>query len=333
MTQLSLLDVRPAVAPVSVTRLLWETAGRPTNTTDLHGTVDATRVPGALCWWCGQAAPDGWARPRSILPDTFPFPLQAAVPESEWLCLPCGWTLCDRVALPGEIARERIRLRARAGGRLIVSVRGGPAERRLLLELPDGRVGLWPVVGNAASEEPWHAAVAAGQVPEGMLEAVTYDDLAPEATEKFRAYHHLACRGRWWPCTDSHRMGIRAWLLSPPEPPWVCVIGDGKKHAAVAAQLQDCVTTSTDLCTIWHRGDVVRYAPAELAALVEAVEALVRAGASDDEVAQGAYAPRDLDLARAIRAHDATVAPYRGGPTLPLAIYLRRNRKELAACS
>lgn len=331
MTQLALPMTPSRVQGISVTHLLWTAAGRPKNTTDLTGQVDAQCVPGARCWWCGQPSPDGWSRPRSCLPDTFPFPLEAAVLSSSWLCLPCGWTLCDRVALPMEIAGERIRSRARKGGRLIVSVRGDVAARRLALELPDGRVGLWPVVGNAASEEPWHEAVARGEVPSGAVDVVSYDDLAPEATEKFRSYHHLASATRWWPCTDSDRAGIRAWLLSPPPPPWVAVIGDGKKHAAVVAQLLDAVATGSELGVVYFRGSVVTYAPAALARTLDAVEALVRAGAGDDEIASGEYVPRGLDLLLARRTHDHVVDTVRGGPMLPLALFLRRNRKELAA--
>lgn len=333
MTQLSLLSApRARVRPLSVTHLLWEAAGRPANTTDLTGRVDAVRVPGALCWWCGHAAPDGWSRPRSCLPDTFPFPLEAAVPASPWLCLPCGWTLCDRVALPAALGQAKIRQRAARGGRLIVSVRGEPAERWLVLELADGRVGLWRPLGNAAADEPWLERVAElRSTAEGAADVVAYADLAPDSTEKFRSYHHLAHAGRWWPCTDSDRAAIRAWLLDPPAPPWVCVLGDGKKHAAIDAQRNDAVTTHNDLCVVWHRGDVVSYQPAGLATLVAAVEALIHAGANDEDVASGRYTPRGLDLALAIRQHDPTVAPARGGRVLPLALYLRRNRKELDA--
>lgn len=313
----------------SVTHLLWVSAGRPIDTTAAAGgPVDAVQVPGARCWWCGHPSPDSWSRSRSCLPDTFPYPLEAAVPESPWLCLPCGWTLCDRVALPREVAEDRIRRRARAGGRLVVSVRGAPAERWLILER-GGAVLLWRPGANAGAEEPWLEAVARGEVPPGAIDEVAYGDLAPDATEKFRAYHHLATPDRWWPCTDTERAGIRAWLLAPPPPPWVAVIGDGKKHSAIDAQRLDAVATTAELGVAYYRGAVVRYAPADLAALVDAVEGLVRAGAGDEEVETGRYAPRGLDLLTATRRWDPVVAPYRGGPTLDLALYLRRNRKEL----
>lgn len=324
------LGPRPA-AVLSVTRLLWEAAGRPTNTTDLTGRVDAVRVPGARCWWCGQPAPDGWARPRSILPDTFPYPLETAIPESPHLCLPCGWTLCDRVALPGGIAAEKIRTRATKGGRLIVSVRGAPAQRWLVLELADGTVGLWTPAENTAAEVPWTEAVEALRAapvdvgPCRYVEAVPLDALAPEATEKFRAYHHWCSGGQWWPFTDSNRMELRARLLAGPRSPWCCVIGDGKGHSALQAQLLDAV----DAVYLHRQRAVVRCTPADLTRWLEAVEALLVAGATDDEIARGRYAPRGLELLVAVRTHDPVVAEIRGGPTLALVLYLRRNRKEL----
>lgn len=332
---LALAPRRRDVPVVSATLLLWEAAGRPTNTTDLTGANDASRHPGARCWWCGHVAPDGWVRPVTCLPDTFPFPLEAAVPRSEWLCLPCGWTLCDRILLPAEIGAAKIRARAARGGRSIVSVRGAPAARWLVLELADGRVGLWTTGANAAADEPWTEAVAELRAaprdvgPCRFVEAVAVEDLAPEATEKFRSYHHLAHRGRWWPCTDSDRAGIRAWLLNPPAPPWVAVIGDGKKHAAIQAQLYDAVTVAAGTCVAWFRGAAVTYEPVALAMQVEAAEELIRAGASDEEIQTGRYAPRDLRLRLAIRGFDHVIDPIRGGPALPLVLYLRRNRKEL----
>jgi len=329
VSQLALtLGPRP-VAALSVTRLLWTAAGSPTNTTDLTGRVDSALVPGSRCWWCGHASDR--VRPRSCLPDTFPYPAQVAVPESPYLCLPCGWTLCDRVALPGIIAGDKIRARATRGGRLIVSVRGAPAARWLVLELADGSVGLWTTGENAAAEEPWTEAVEAlrgAPVDVGpcrYVEAVALADLAPEATEKFRAYHHFADPSGWWPFTVANRQELRARLLAPPRSPWVCVIGDGKGHAALQAQLLDAV----DAVYLHPERAVIRCSPVDLARWIAAVEALVIAGANDEEIASGRYAPRGLDLLLAVRAHDPTVAEIRGGPTLALVTFLRRNRKEL----
>ena len=334
--QLDLLSYRPPQPVTSVTRLIWEAAGRPKNTTGKDGQVDSVQTLGAVCWWCGHQAPDGWTRPKSVLTDTFPFPLEAAAPDSAHLCLPCGWAFCDRVALPGGDALAKISARAKKGGRLIVSVEGAPARRWLVLELADGRVGLWEPGPNAAAEEPWTEAVAQLRVEPGDVgpvkfsRAVALADLAPEATEKFRSYHHLATKTSWRPCTDADRVSlVRPWLLEPPEPPWVAVIGDGKKHAALEAQLRDAVTTSRSECVAFYRGAVVVYRPADLARLVLAVEGLARAGASDEEIERGAYSPRGISLVRATREHEPVVADWRGGAGLGLALFLKKNRKDL----
>lgn len=331
----------PLFAPAPLltpTRLLWEAAGRPTDTTDTPGHRDAVQVPGARCWWCAQPAPDGWARPVSCLADTFADRPNAALPSSPWLCLPCGWTLCDRVALPQAIGEAKIRARAARGGRLIVSLRGAPAARVLVLELHSGQVGLWRVTGNAASDADWLAAVErlrAAPEPLGehdLLDVVSYSELSPEATEKFRSYHHFAHSSRWWPCTIADRQEIRAWLLSPPAPPWVGVIGDGQKHDAIEATRLDAITQPGDtLCTVLYRRAVVRYQPAALSRLVDAIEALIVAGANDDEIRSGQYAPRGVPLLLAVRAHEPVVQPWRGGAGLDLALYLRRPRAALTA--
>lgn len=344
MTQLSLLGYRATrpVAALSVTHLLWTAAGRPTNTTDLTGAVDARQIPGAACWWCGHPAPDGWVRPVSCLPDTFPYPLESAIPESRWLCLPCGWTLCDRIALPRAIGEARIRARAVKGGRLIVSVRGAPAERWLVLELADGSVGLWtPATTNAAAEEPWTEAVDELRAeprdvgPCRFVERVPYEVLAPEATEKWRSFHHVVARGEWWPFTDTDRITLRELLLSPPPPPWAVVIGDGKKHHGIVAQQLDAVTTRPDVHVVYHRGDVVVYEPADLARAIAAVEALVVAGADDPSIETGLYTPptrpgvSPAAFRLAVAQHDPVVAGIRGGKMLPLVMYLRRSRADL----
>lgn len=333
MSQLSLLGFRPAPPDVSVTLLLWEAAGRPTNTTGKDGKVDSYRCT-ERCWWCGRRSP-GWARPQAVLPDTFPYPLEASVPESPHLCLPCGWTLCDRIALPASYAAERIQSKAKQGRRQNVSVNGGPIEKWLTLELEDGTVGLWTPGKNAAAEKPWQAAVKTLRAkPEtvGPCEykgAVPYSALDVGPVEKFRSFHHFATRDRWWPCTDSDRMEIRAWLLSPPKGPWVGVIGDGKKHHAINAQMLDAVATD-ELPCVYIQGSAVYYDPAMLARQVEAAEELVRAGAHDEEIASGEYRGRSsLDWLRALRVHEPVLNEIRGGPTLDLVRYIRRNKKEL----
>lgn len=335
MTQLSLLapPLRPVDAP-SVTRLLWEAAGRPTDTTGTDKQPDAYRCT-ERCWWCGQPAP-GWARPKSALTDTFPWPIEAAVPDSPHLCMPCGWTLCDRVRLPHDYAVARIQSKAQQGRRQIVSLRGGAPERWLTLELADGTVGLWTCGPNAASEKPWSDATKTLRNeprdvgPCRFVEAVPYADLDAGPVEKFRSFHHFATRNRWWPCTDTDRAEIRAWLLDPPEPPWVAIIGEGKKHHAVAAQLLDAVTTTNDLCCVYRLEQAVYYRPTDLARLIAAVEGLILAGARDEEIASGDYRGRaSIDWLRALRDYEPTVAEVRGGPIVDLALYLRRNAKEL----
>lgn len=334
MTQLSLLAPPPRPVDVpSVTRLLWDAAGRPTDTTGTDKKPDAYRCT-EPCWWCGRPSP-GWARPKSALTDTFPFPAEASVPDSPHLCMPCGWTLCDRIRLPASYAYDRIRSKALQGRRQIVAVRGGEPERWLTLELADGTVGLWTPGANAAAEKAWSDAIKRLREnpvdvgPCRFVEAVPYDVLDAGPVEKFRAFHHFATRDRWWPCTDTDRMAIRAWLLNPPPGPWVGVIGDGKKHAAIAAQLADTVATDTQPC-VFHLGAVVLYQPADLARLIAAVEGLIIAGARDEEILSGDYRGRGtLDWLRALRDHEPVVDEVRGGPILPLALYLRRNAKEL----
>lgn len=332
MKQLALFSARPSV--VSVTRLLWEAAGCPVDTTGKDGEVDAFRTS-ERCWWCGLPSP-GWGRPRSILPATFPFPLEAAAPASEVLCICCGWTLCDRIRLPKALALDRIRSKAEQGRRQIVSVAGGPPERWLALELADGQVGLWSCAGNTRDEEPWIAARAElRETPRTVgpceyMGSRSYDELDSGPVEKFRSFHHLAARGDWRPRTDSDRMEIRDWLLSPPPAPWVAVIGDGKKHHAISAQLLGAVTRESDTCCAYYQGSAVWYRPSELADLVAAIESLITAGAGDDEIREGTYAPRGLPLLLALRQAEPVVDVHRGGPALELALYLRRNRKELA---
>lgn len=319
----------------NATRLVWEAAGRPMNTTGTDKQPDATQAEGR-CWWCA-ADLEGWARPRSVLPSTFPLPLQAAVPASEWLCMPCGWTLCDRIDLPRQMAEERIRMKARVGRRSQVSIDGREPERVITLELADCRVGLWTYGPNAAAEKPWQEARDELREdprdvgPCKLIDIVTYDRLDAGPVEKFRSFHHAATPDRWWPCTDTDRMEIRAWLFNPPPPPWVMILGDGKKHHAISAALLDAVTRQASPCVVYWQGQAVTYEPQELQQVVAAIEALAIAGARDEEVSSGEYMPRGVALALALRTAEPVVAPVRGSPLLDLALYLRRNRKELEA--
>jgi hypothetical protein len=318
----------------TVTGILWRAAGSPRDTTDKRGNVDSVPHDG-LCWWCGHPAP-GWARPRSILPKTFPYPLQSAAPDSVHICLPCGWTLCDRIRLPHDYAIERIKTKARQGRRQIVSVRGKSPARWLTLELDNGTVGLWEPASSARFEKPWTDAIKvlrgepADVGPCRFVEAVDYAELDAGPVEKFRSFHHFATRDQWWACTDTNRADIREWLLRPPEPPWVGVIGEGKKHHAIEAQRLDALTTSNARARVYYLGAVVSYVPATLARQIAAVEELVRLGAGDDEILTGEYRPHaSTEWLLALRRHDPVINEIRGGPTLGLCLYLRRNRKEL----
>lgn len=318
-------------------RLLWRAAGRPE-------WGDAAEPCSGPCWWCG-APTDGIGRPVRTLPDTWPALPGPAVPSASHLCGGCSWSVSDRIRLPGDAEEAKTAARCEAGGRLNLE-RG----RRLALRLADGRVGLWVSRGNAASEEPWLAAREALRVEPADVGAIALEEivspssLAPAPKEKFRNYHHIGedRPGTWRPYTNADRAAIRAVLLDPPAGPWCCVIGDGQKHAAIHAPVSPgavavgqvalfgaAVRPTTPPQLVYVDGAVVAYHPEALAAQVAAVEALIAAGASDDEVSTGAYRPRGLTLHLAIREHDARIAPLRGGPVFGLLLFLRRTRKQM----
>lgn len=315
---------------MNATRLIWEGAGRPADTTgETGGVVDVVAYTGP-CWWCGQLA-TGLGRPRGVLPETFPWPLQAAAPEGTHLCLPCGWTLCDRVELPGYVAGPRLTAKADRGCRQVLA-----DGRYLLLRLADGLIGRWSVAPRAVDEDLWHEAVGNLRTNPCDVGVCKYLGAVPESSltagpvEKFRAYHHFATASRWWPCTDTDRMEIRAWLLNPPAEPWVGVIGEGKKHHAIKATLMDAVSNPAGhgVQSVYHLESVIHYLSSDLARWIDAAERLIRAGAGDDEITSGHYY-RLSDIV-ALRRAEPVIAEVRGGPTLALVLYLRRNRKELA---
>lgn len=320
----------PVTAPRTAAQILWMGAGCP----ECPTVADCTPGP---CWWCGHST-SRRGRPLATLAETFPSTTLAAAPASRALCVPCGWTLSDHVRLPAEYARDRIALCADTGRRCQVALRDAQPERRLLLRLADGRIGLWTPGANARSEEPWAAArddlrLAPATVgPCTYLGAVPLEDLG-DGPAKFRAFHHFGTARRWWACTDTDRGAIRDWLLFPPAEPWVGVIGDGKAHAAIYARVSpgaghglQCVSYHPSRTTVEEGID---YEPAALARQIAAWEALIIAGAGDDDIATERYEARGLPLLLAIRAHDSTIAPLRGGPSADLVRYLRRSRKEL----
>ncbi len=308
--------------PLLATWALWDAAGRPNPADGAPST--------APCWWCGRASP-GWARPlkRSVA-KTFPDSRLARAPESSVVCAPCGWTLLEKLALPGWFAAPRIAMKAKAGRRATISIGGAPAERYLLLEIErDGRIGVWSTGPNAKSEAPWHARKQElRKTPEsvGVCEFVGFypiDVLRPAPTEKFRCYHHAVHRnGAWWVGSDSDKPTIRDLLLDPPRRRWACVIGDGKKHAAIYAPASDGRNGEQQ---VYLKGRVVGYRPADLARILGVVEHLVRLGTRDEELRTGRYVPRpDPEWLSTWRTHRAELMALRNSGLLELALYLRR---------
>jgi hypothetical protein len=303
---------------------LWEAAGQP-----LHADAEPYAGP---CWWCGLPAP-GHGRPqRRAVADTFPDARFAARPDASHVCAACGWTLSERcLVLPADYAAGRLRGLYEQGRRATLSIRGGVPAKRLLLALADGTVGLWSLGKNAAAEKGWMEAREALRTepvdvwPCAFLEAVPVGDLAAGPTEVFRNFHHYIDRsGRWQVATDSDKPTLRALLLDPPTgQPFTCVIGDGQKHATLYAPA--CTPEPGGPVAVYHLPREVVYRPAELDRVLEAVEALILAGAGDEEIRADAYQPRGgLDWIRASRRWRPVVAPLRHAALLDLALYLRR---------
>ena len=308
--------------PMRATWALWEAAGRPR---------PADGVPSTdPCWWCGRPSP-GWARPRRrAIAKTFPDARLARAPDSDVLCAPCGWTLLERIALPAWFAAPRIAMKAKVGRRATVSIGDAPAERYLLLEIEkDGRIGVWSPGPNAKAEAPWHARKQElRKTPESVgvcefLGLYPIEVLRPAAAEKFRCYHHAVHRnGAWWVGSDSDKPTIRDLLLHPPQRRWACVIGDGKKHAAIYAPASD---GRHGLQRVYLQGRVVSYTPEDLRQILRAVEDLVRLGTRDDEIRSGQYVPRpDPEWMATWRSHRGRLILLRRSGLLDLALYLRR---------
>lgn len=312
---------------LTATRLLWQGAGRPDPE---HALV--SDVP---CWWCGLPSPGLAAPLGATVPKTFPWQHLAACPASEIVCGPCAWSLCDRVSLPPEQAMEGLGKRIEAGGRLRASVRGDdPGQIRLFLRLADGRIGVWSSVTPAGREGPWmEAREALRQIPETvgpceLLDVVEDRDISAGPTARFRNYHHLGTPTAWRPCTNADRAVLREWLLAPPGGPWVCVIGDGQKHAAVMAA--DAVVHPGDMHAAYVDGAVARWRPGQIGPWLDAIEHLRLAGASDDEVRSGRYTRAGLAWTLAHRHWEPLIRDARGRPALmDLLLFLRRLPKEI----
>lgn len=311
---------------MSPTLLAWTGAGRPA--------VDDCEIVPGRCYWCGAGLDPLRSAPISWLPDSFPAHKDASVKTSDRICEPCCWSMGQRNALPRSYALDRIARKADVGRRGDVVIDGETEPRKvLILKLADGRVGLWSIGKNAAQEEGWakraaelrEAPVDVG--PCAYLGSWPLESLSPAPTDRMQSYHHFATSSRWWPCTDTDRGAIREWLLHPPDEPWVGAISDGKKHGLPFTAVSPA--RSAGLQVVYHDGDVVTYDPVVLHLLLGAIEALIVAGARDEEIASGRYHAASADLLRVRRQHDAILSRYRGGALLLLAFRLRRNRKEL----
>lgn len=335
MTQLSLLappppTPRPA-AYLAATHLLWRGAGCPDPE---HAEATEER-----CWWCGEPSPGVGAPLKRTIPGTFTDGDKAALPSSRWVCAPCAWSVCDRVALPDELARAGLEKRIDAGGRLRASVQGDPpGTTRLFLRLADGKVGVWSSASPAAKEGPWmDARERLRESPESvgpceLLAIVEAHEVTAGPTARFRNYHHLGTASKWRPCTNADKAVLREWLLSPPGEEWACVIGDGQKHAAIHATTSAPLPHAQEVyLDVGGDAGPVTYAPDDLAQWLAAYEGLIRAGADDDEIVTGKYLRGGFALGLAVREHDPVLKPIRGGTRMRLVSFLRRSRKDLAA--
>lgn len=311
----------------SPTVLAWLGAGRP-------AVPECTDTPAGRCYWCGVDLHGLRATGRDWLPDSFPAHNSASVKASTWICEPCCWSMGQRNALPTDYALERIARKADVGRRSDVLIVGETEPRKVLvLRLASGRVGLWTTGKNASQEEAWTkraAELRASPVDVGACRFLgdwPIEDLRPSPTERMQSYHHFATAHRWWPVTDTDKAAIRAWLLEPPDEPWVGAISDGKKHGLPFSRPSSA--RAQGLQTVYFLGDIIDYAPERLGALVHAVERLIAAGANDEEIETGRYPGRDLAFAAVHRQHEPTCRRHRGSPLMSLALYLRRGRKEL----
>lgn len=307
--------------------LAWFGAGRPA-VDDCEG-----GRPGR-CYWCGTSLDGLRATGKDWLPDSFPAHDAASAKASPWLCEPCCWSMGQRNALPVAYSAERIVRKAEAGRRSDVVIAGESASRKvLILRLDDGRIGLWATGKNASQEEAWTKRVAelrTTQVDIGpcrFLGAWPLADLSPAPTERMQSYHHFATISRWRPCTDTDRAAIRTWLLDPPDEAWTGAISDGKKHGLPFTRVSPARSVGMQL--VYFLGDIIVYRPRTLAALLDAVETMVRAGAGDEEIETGRYHTDGIDFVLARTSCEPWIVPHRGGALLRLAMYLRRNRKEL----
>ena len=317
----------PILTPAA---LLWSAAGKPL-------TPDAVPYDGP-CWWCGQAAPGFGRLVKNAVAATFPDANKASCPSSVYVCMPCGWSWSDAVRLPQHILTARLLKKLDKGGLVTYGLAGSPAKlRHLLLPLADGTIGRWHPGATAKDRKPWESAVKSLKSEPVTVETNIFIDAIPtsqievsdEATEKFRSFHHYTDGKTWHPFTDSERLAARDWLLSPPDGPWCCVIGDGKKHAA--NHYNNRVSYgSGGVQSVYFQGSVIDYLPADLARWVLASERLSFAGAMSEEIESGRYEGRSSPLwAFTLATEGPMIAPLQGGPVIGLVLYLSRGKKDL----
>lgn len=237
-------------------------------------------------------------------------------------------------------------MKAASGRRALITIPRYGAGKRLILSLPSGRIAVWESPTGVSSMD-------GATTPEGQPLSVEDLRKAPRTfcglykgkgetsapvcrflgafvpsdvveggddggAEKFRAYHHFGTRSFWTPCTDKNKREIRDFLYSPPPEPWVCAIGDGKKHVVLFTRPGDGAAASMRL-----RDSQIDYTPDVLRSAVSAAATLRGAGANEDDLRTGTYISRpSLELLRAARALDAEIDRLRGTPLIDLVIYL-----------
>lgn len=313
------------------THILWRAAGQPR--------PPHVEIAPGRCYWCAtdlDALVPGLSEgvPLATMPDTFldACGRDANSPASRHLCPACAWTLSDAIRLPVHVGTPLLH-RALYGdqehpGRVSVAV-GDEAPARRLVATVGNAVGVWERPGRAPDETRWVAARADLRTdprdigPARYLGAFSAHDLARAVGGKFRNFIPFAtASGRWEMWTKADRAKVRAVLLSPPREPWTLAIGDGQKHAAIYARVSDGSTRGQ---VMYFDGVVVYFDPEALRRVVEAVDALLAAGVRREAIETGRY-PFGTDGQH--RAHETRIRPFRGGPLLPLALWLAAKNEQ-----
>lgn len=119
--------------------------------------------------------------------------------------------------------------------------------------------------------------------------------------------------------------GARAILLVPPVGRWICSVADsGQIHTLPFAPVNDGASrygVRFERATIWTT-------PAEYRRIDDAIRELLAAGFSKEDIARRPAPYRLTGATIEIwRRIDPTLAPYRGGPLLDLALFLTRKDK------